>query len=97
MNKATLLTIAAGTALLSTGFAHALTSPFMSQSLQQGYMVAEADTKAADSKCGASTNKATNSQCGAKMNTTAQPVVPTKKMKDGKCGEGKCGANKGKK
>jgi uncharacterized low-complexity protein len=101
MNKTTLITIAAGTVLLSTGFAHALTSPFVSQSLHQGYMVAEANTKAADSKCGASMNKASNSQCGAKMNTvpTTQPVatVPTKKMKDGKCGEGKCGANKGKK
>ncbi len=97
MNKTTLLTIAASTALLSTGLAHALTSPFVSQSLQQGYMVAEANTKAADSKCGASANKATQSQCGAKMNTTAQPVAPAKKIKDGKCGEGKCGANKGKK
>ncbi|NOT17496.1 MAG: low-complexity protein [Sulfuriferula sp.] len=101
MNKITLITIAAGTVLLSTGFAHALTSPFVSQSLQQGYMVADASTKAADSKCGASMDKASNAKCGAKMNATpATPpaaTAPAKKMKDGKCGEGKCGANKGKK
>lgn len=99
MHKSILTTIAAGTVLFSAGLAQAGTSPFALQSLQQGYMVADAGTKAADSKCGASASKARDGKCGAKADAaTAQTpaATPTKKLKDGKCGEGKCGANKGK-
>lgn len=102
MNKSLFTTLAVGGVLLSSGLAQASTSPFALQSLHQGYMVADAGTKAADHKCGADMNKASNSNCAAKVDT-AKPnsakasASTTQKMQDGKCGEGKCGANKSKK
>lgn len=74
---------------LSTAFAMAaLASPaahaesvFKSQTLTQGYQLAENDAKPMEGKCGAD-KKSADGKCGADMS----------KKKDGKCGEGKCGA-----
>ncbi len=96
----TAITLALTAALGSTSIAHANGNPFGMQYLDQGYQVAEADTKAKDGKCGegkcgankdatkAKDGKCGEGKCGANKDAT--------KAKDGKCGEGKCGANKGK-
>ena len=91
----TALTLALTAALGSSGTALAGDNPFGMQVLGQGYQVAEADTKMPEGKCGgeqtqegrSGASKATEGKGGAK---------PEPKAKDGKCGEGKCGANKGK-
>ena len=69
----TSMTLALTAALGASGAAFADGSPFGMQVLDQGYMVAEADAKAKDGKCG-------EGKCGAKSET---------KAKDGTCGEGK--------
>jgi uncharacterized low-complexity protein len=79
-----------------SGMAVAGDNPFGMQVLDQGYQVAEADTKAKDGKCGegkcggntetkAKDGKCGEGKCGGKADT---------KTKDGKCGEGKCGGAK---
>jgi uncharacterized low-complexity protein len=89
------LSLAIGSAfaasMIAVPAAHAENNPFAMQQLQSGYMVAAADTaaapaKAAEGKCGGKKEgemKAKDGKCGNKA-----------KMKDGKCGEGKCGAGK---
>lgn len=81
MNKQHLITIALGSAFASATLlpAHAAGNPFAAKTLDAGYQVAQADTKAKDGKCG-------EAKCGADKKTT--------KAKDGKCGEAKCGADK---
>jgi uncharacterized low-complexity protein len=81
MNKQHLITIALGSAFAAATLlpAHAAGNPFAAKTLDAGYQVAQADTKAKDGKCG-------EGKCGADKKTT--------KAKDGKCGEGKCGADK---
>lgn len=66
---------------------------FGANELANGYqIVAEADAKAMEAKCGAD-KKAAEVKCGA--NKAATEVAPTsEKAKEGKCGEAKCGANK---
>lgn len=64
--------------------------------LANGYqIVAEADAKAMEAKCGAD-KKAAEAKCGA--NKAATKVTPTpaaeSKSAEGKCGEAKCGADK---
>jgi uncharacterized low-complexity protein len=83
MNKQHLITIALGSAFAAATLmpAHAAGNPFAAKTLDAGYQVAQADTKAKDGKCG-------EGKCGADKKTT--------KAKDGKCGEGKCGADKSK-
>ncbi len=78
----TAITLALTAALGSTCVAFAGENPFGMQALDQGYLVAEADTKAKDGKCG-------EGKCGAAKGDAT-------KAKDGKCGEGKCGAGMGK-
>ena len=73
-----------GAAAGIAGYAQASSSnPFAMQSLNSGYMVASADTKAKEGKCG-------EGKCGSN-----KPKSETK-AKEGKCGEGKCGGNKAK-
>ena len=83
MNKQHLITIALGSAFAAATLlpAHAAGNPFAAKTLDAGYQVAQADTKAKDGKCG-------EGKCGADKKTT--------KAKDGKCGEGKCGTDKSK-
>lgn len=87
MKKMNSLTLAVGaafaTTVLSTA-AFAGGNPFAMQKLDSGYQVAAAETdKKMDGSCG---DKMKDGKCGAKA-----------KKKDGKCGEGKCGADKMKK
>lgn len=81
MNKQQLLTLAVGSAFaaLSAVPAQAAGNPFASKALDNGYQVAQADTKTKDGKCG-------EGKCGADKKGS--------KARDGKCGEGKCGADK---
>lgn len=81
----TSLTLALTAALGAAGIAHAAGNPFAMQSLSQGYLVADAHDKTAEGKCGG--NKAKEGKCAGNKTTAA-------KAKDGKCGEGKCGAKK---
>jgi uncharacterized low-complexity protein len=71
-----------GAAAGIAGYAQAASNnPFAMQSLNSGYMVASADAKSMEGKCG-------EGKCGGnKAKTDA-------KAKEGKCGEGKCGAMK---
>jgi uncharacterized low-complexity protein len=84
--------------MAASSVASATQSPFAMASLDNGYMVAQADkakegkcgegkcgaTKAKEGKCGGDKAKAKEGKCGGDK----------AKMKDGKCGEGKCGATK---
>ena len=81
MNKQHLITIALGSAFAAATLlpAHAAGNPFAGKTLDAGYQVAQADTKAKDGNCG-------EGKCGGDKKAT--------KAKDGKCGEGKCGADK---
>ena len=98
-NLKTLVSASFTAGLLSAGMAHAADgNPFQSQSLEKGFMLAEASTdaktpavgdKKADAKCGAD-KKMKDGKCGG------DKVKEMDKKTDGKCGEGKCGANKAK-
>jgi len=104
--KKTALSLALGTAfaasLAASPVVNAAESPFAMQSLDKGYMVADAGEKAKDAKCGAAKNaKTTEAKCGGTMekDAAAGKMKDGKcgnepKMKDGKCGEGKCGTSK---
>jgi uncharacterized low-complexity protein len=69
MSKKTLIAAAVGTAFVAgmtaVPLASAADNPFAMQSLDRGYMVAQAG-KTAEGKCGAM-NKATENKCGAAM------------------------------
>ncbi len=94
-NLKTLVSASFTAGLLSAGMAHAADgNPFQSQSLEKGFMLAEASTdaktpaagdKKADAKCGADKKKK-DGKCGG------DKVKEMDKKTDGKCGEGKCGA-----
>lgn len=75
MNKQHLITIALGSVFASATLlpAHAAVNPFAAKTLDAGYQVAQADTKAKDASCGS------DKKMDGKMD---------KKM-DGKCGEDK--------
>ncbi len=89
--KQTALTLALGSAIaasLAAAPVSAAENPFAAQSMDKGYMVADAD-KAKEGKCGAKKDK--EGKCGGKK--SAEDEAANKKMmKEGKCGEGKCGA-----
>ncbi len=85
----TTLTLALTAAIGAAGIAHAAGNPFAMQSLRGGYLVAAADDKAMEGKCGGDKAKAMEGKCGGDK-------AKASKAKDGKCGEGKCGANKAK-
>ena len=109
INK-TALSLALGTAftfsLATSPVVNAAENPFSMQSLDKGYMVADAnkmkDGKCGEGKCGASKTKAKtkDAKCGGDMEKDAAGKMKdgkcgdAAKMKDGKCGEGKCGASK---
>ena len=78
----TSLTLALTAMIGAAGIAHAAGNPFVAQSLNRGYMVADAHDKTAEGKCGG--DKAKEAKCGGDKT----------KAKDGKCGEGKCGGKK---
>ena len=75
--------------------AGAADNPFALRPLDGGYQLAQAD-KAKDAKCGA--DKAKDAKCGADKakdgSCGADKKKSADKKKDGKCGEGKCGADK---
>ncbi len=92
MSNKTLIAAAVGTAFAATlaaPVASAASNPFALSALSAGYQVADNHAaKPVEGKCGGKTEaemKAKEGKCGN-----------TAKMKDGKCGEGKCGATKGK-
>jgi len=102
-SKKTALTLALGSAIAASMVAQtaaAADNPFAAQSLTKGYMVAEAAeakcgaNKAGEAKCGS--NKSTEAQCGAAKKAAEDAAAKQKMMKEGKCGEGMCGAKKAK-
>ena len=94
--------LAAGLTATSAGAAD---NPFALRQLDGGYQLAQAD-KAKDAKCGADkakdakcgADKAKDAKCGADKakdgSCGADKKKSADKKKDGKCGEGKCGADK---
>lgn len=85
MNKQQLLSLALGSAFAAVAVmpAQAAGNPFAAKTLDAGYQVAQAETKAKDGKCG-------EAKCGADKKDEKK----LDKKKDGKCGEAKCGADK---
>lgn len=77
------IALALTAALGTSGAAFADTHVFAMQPLNQGYLVADSDTKAKDGTCGG--DKAQEAKCAAAKDAA--------KTADGKCGEGKCGAS----
>ena len=68
MNKQHLITIALGSAFAAATLlpVHAAGNPFAAKTLDAGYQVAQADTKAKDGKCGGDkkATKAKDGKCG---------------------------------
>jgi uncharacterized low-complexity protein len=91
----TTLTLALTAAIGAAGIAQAASSnPFAMQSLNNGYMVASADAKSmegkcGEGKCGGNKAKAKEGKCGEGKCGGSKA-----KAKEGKCGEGKCGGSK---
>ncbi len=99
MNKQHLLTLALGSAFAAVTVlpAHAAGNPFASKTLDQGYQVAQADTKTKEGKCGEAkcgADKATKAKEGKCGEAKCGADKKGGKAKEGKCGEGKCGADK---
>ena len=80
MNKQQLLTLALGSAFAAVAAvpAQAAGNPFAAKSLDAGYQVAQADTKAKDGKCG-------EAKCGADKKAKEASCGGDKK-KDASCG-----------
>lgn len=105
-SKKTALTLALGSAIVASLAAmpvSASENPFAAQTLQKGYMVAEADKaaeagKAAEAKCGGTMDKDGKAKAKAKdgKKSAADAEANKKMLKEGKCGEGKCGAKNAK-
>jgi len=83
----TTLTLALTAAIGAASFAHAAGNPFAMHSLNSGYLLAAADDKVMEGKCGGDKAKAMEGKCGGDK-------AKATKAKEGKCGEGKCGASK---
>jgi uncharacterized low-complexity protein len=100
MNSSKTSLILALTSVIGTaGIAHAAGNPFAMPSLNRGYLVAAADDKAMEGKCGGDKAKAMEGKCGGDK----AKAKPKSKAKEGKCGgdkakapEGKCGSDKAK-
>lgn len=101
----TALTLAL-TAFISTagvaGYAQAAGNPFAMQPLTHGNMLAAAEGKAMEGKCGGDKAKTMEGKCGGDNEKAATPAKAGK-TKEGKCGakkakakvmEGKCGGEK---
>jgi len=88
-----------GAAAGIAGYAQAASSnPFAMQSLNNGYMVASAETKSkegkcGEGKCGGNKTKAKEGKCG-EGKCGGNKTKSEAKAKEGKCGEGKCGGKK---
>lgn len=83
MKKHNLVSLAVGSAFAAVALtlAHAAgDNPFGATRLDDGYQLAQADTKQKDGKCG-------EAKCGADKKAA-------EKMKEGKSSEAKCGADK---
>ena len=105
-SKKTALTIALGSAfaasLTMVPATHAAENPFAMQTLEKGYMVADAGDKAQEAKCGntkkkaaPAATKAKEGKCGdMSANSKDNMKATDPKMPEGKCGEGKCGGKK---
>lgn len=80
MNKQQLLSLALGSAFAAVAVmpAQAAGNPFAAKTLDAGYQVAQADTKAKDGKCG-------EAKCGADKKTKEGSCGGDKK-KDASCG-----------
>jgi uncharacterized low-complexity protein len=80
MNKQQLITIALGSAFAAVTAlpAHAAGNPFAAKTLDAGYQVAQADTKAKDGKCG-------EGKCGGDKKAKEGSCGGDKK-KDASCG-----------
>ena len=83
MNKQQLLSLALGSAFAAVAVmpAQAAGNPFAAKTLDAGYQVAQADTKAKDGKCG-------EAKCGADKKTKEGSCGGDKK-KDASCGDKK--------
>lgn len=105
--KKNAVTLATGAALSATlmaaGLAHAASSPFAMQSLEKGYMVADAGDKMKDGNCAGSAkgamdkgaDKMKDGNCANSDKTKAKAKADTK-MKDGNCaGSAKGAMDKG--
>ena len=97
MNASKTSLILALTSVIGTaGIAHAAGNPFAMQSLNRGTLVAAADDKAMEGKCGGDKAKAKEGKCGE-----GKCGAKKSKAKEAKCGgdngkamEGKCGGSK---
>jgi uncharacterized low-complexity protein len=94
----TTLTLALTAAIGVASFAHAAGNPFAMQSLNSGYLVAAADDKAMEGKCGGDKAKATKAKEGKCGEGKCGASKTKAKAMEGKCGgdkakamEGKCG------
>ena len=104
----TALALTSSVAFAAASFGALSSNPFSAKSLSSGYQVAQATTtttateKAKEHSCGA--DKKADGSCGATKKAEGMSGADKKadgscgaekeKMKDGKCGEGKCGADK---
>ncbi|MDX5333209.1 MAG: hypothetical protein LPK58_04095 [Gammaproteobacteria bacterium] len=98
MSKSTSTFISAATGALvvaslsAPAYAAADTNPFAITSLQSGYMVAAAEGKCGEGKCGGASGAkqdAAEGKCGEGKCGGAK-----KDAAEGKCGEGKCGGSR---
>ncbi len=96
--KAVSLTVGAAVALsLAAAPAFSASSnPFQMSSVKSNMLLAQADSKPKDAKCGGmkkdAESKPKDAKCGG-MKKDAESKAG-QKMKDGKCGEGTCGGKK---
>ncbi|MEA3411450.1 MAG: hypothetical protein U9R74_07910 [Pseudomonadota bacterium] len=86
---------AMATSLISIPTASADANPFAMTELSSGYMVAGAEGKCGEGKCGGDKakkeGKCGEGKCGGDK---AKMEGGDKAKKEGKCGEGKCGGSK---
>ena len=99
IKKQTALTVALGTAFAASfavaPVAKAAGNPFAMDTLKSGYQVADDAGKKADDKDAASKMSKTDKETNAKMmkeGKCGEGKCGVKNVKEGKCGEGKCGA-----
>jgi uncharacterized low-complexity protein len=100
IKKQTVLTVALGTAFAASfaiaPIAKAVGNPFAMDSLKSGYQIA-GDDKKADSKGPAGKMSKADKEANAKMmkeGKCGEGKCGVKNVKEGKCGEGKCGESK---
>lgn len=103
--KKSLLPVAVSAAFAATAVlspvSHAADNPFGAQKLSSGYLLADAHGKTKEGACGGKGkegscggDKKKEGACGEKKKEGSCGNKSVEKKKDGKCGEGKCGAAK---